>query len=94
MEIKLRRASMEQTMSPSICRRFWAMASSVDTPQQGLSAAQASPFRADTPIRRPVKLPGPAATASRSMSDSDCSLSRSMASTSGIRVRLWVSPVF
>ena len=85
---------MEQTMSPSMCLRFWAMASSVDTPQQGLSAAQASPFRADTPIRRPVKLPGPAATASRSMSASDCSLSRSMASTSGIRVRLWVSPVF
>jgi len=46
-----------------------AMASSVETPQQGFSRLHARPFAVDRPIRRPVKLPGPAAQAIRSTSD-------------------------
>lgn len=39
------------------------MASSVETPMQGSSLAQASPLAALMPMRSPVKEPGPTATA-------------------------------
>ena len=44
-------------------------------------------------MRRPVKDPGPAATATASISWTDSSLLFSMSSTMGRRVRLWVRPV-
>ena len=69
------------------------MASRVDTPMQGLSAAQAKPFTAAIPMRSPVKEPGPAATAMASISERVNSLFFSMSSTMGIKVRLWVRPV-
>ena len=47
-----------------------AIASNVETPQQGSSFAQAKPLAAATPMRTPVKLPGPAATATASTWDS------------------------
>ncbi len=68
------------------------MASRVDTGIQGFSSPQASPFTADTPIRSPVKDPGPAATAKASISAAARPQFRSMSSTMGSRVRLWVSP--
>ena len=72
---------------------FRAMASRVETAAQGLSAAKASPLAAETPMRMPVKDPGPAATATASQSRTVRPVFFSMASTMGIRVRLWVSPV-
>ena len=39
------------------------MASRVDTPQQGILLPQAKPLAAATPMRTPVKEPGPSATA-------------------------------
>ena len=68
------------------------MASSVETPAQGLSPGQARPLAADTPMRRPVKDPGPAATAITSTSDSGTPAMSSIPSSMGIRVRLWVRP--
>ena len=70
------------------------MASNVDTPQQGRSSAQASPLAADMPMRSPVKLPGPAATAINPMSCAVKAACCSMESTNGIRVTLWVRPMF
>ena len=69
------------------------MASRVDTPTQGLSAAQAKPFTVDTPMRMPVKEPGPWATAKRSTLSSDSSAFFSISSAMGSRVRLWVRPL-
>ena len=60
---------------------------------QGFSAPQARPLAAAMPMRRPVKDPGPTATAMASMSERARALFCSMASTIGIRVRLWVRPV-
>ena len=85
---------MAQMTVPSKLRAFSAMASSVDTPQQGSSSAQANPLAADTPIRSPVKLPGPAATAINPMSLAVSPAFFSMLSISGIRVTLWVRPIF
>ena len=48
--------------------RFQAMDSKVEQPAQGRWAAQASPLAVATPMRSPVKDPGPAATAMRSRS--------------------------
>ena len=73
--------------------RFCAIASSVETPKHGLSAAQARPLTAAMPMRRPVNEPGPAATATASISASVRSAFLSMASTIGISVREWVRPV-
>ena len=70
------------------------MAASVDTPQQGSSLAQASPLAADTPMRRPVKLPGPLVTAMSPISSSVSPAACSIPSRRGISVTLWVSPRF
>ena len=70
------------------------MASRVLTPTQGISRPQAKPLAAATPMRTPVKEPGPAATATAPMSFAvrlSC-FNRSWAMT--IRVWLWVRPVF
>ena len=69
------------------------MASSVETPTVGRERAKASPLAAATPMRIPVNEPGPAATAMAPRSEVVRSALRSMASTMGIRVRLWVRPV-
>ena len=71
--------------SPS---RFLAIAASVDTAAQGLSPGKAIPLTAAIPIRNPVKEPGPAETASRSISSSVSAAPRSMDSTMGSRVWL------
>ena len=84
---------MAQTMSPPKNATFLARAARVDTAAQGLSAAQASPLAAETPMRTPVKDPGPAETAITSRSAAVISVLRKSSSTRGIRVRLWVSPV-
>ena len=46
----------------------YAIASNVDTPMQGLFCANAIPFTHATPMRTPVKEPGPAETANKSIS--------------------------
>ena len=84
---------MAQTTSPSQKDTFRARAARVDTAAQGLSAAQASPLAAETPMRTPVKDPGPAETATASRSAALMPVFFSRSSTRGIRVRLWVSPV-
>ena len=70
------------------------MASSVDTPRQGFSSGQARPLAVAMPMRSPVKEPGPLATAIRSISDRLTPQLFSIPSHRGIRVRLWVSPLF
>ena len=82
---------MAQTTSPSQKATFRAKAARVDTAAQGLS--QANPLAAETPMRTPVKDPGPAETAITSKSAAVISVLRKSSSTRGIRVRLWVSPV-
>ena len=84
---------MAQTMSPSAKATFRAMAARVDTPTVGLSAAKASPLAAATPMRMPVKEPGPTATAMASIWDTVSSVFFKIPSTMGISVRLWVRPV-
>ena len=85
---------MAQTISPSEKATLRAMAASVDTPTAaGLSTEKARPLAAETPMRMPVKEPGPTATAMASMSDSFKSVFFRMCSTMGIKVRLWVRPV-
>ena len=84
---------MAQTISPSAKAAFRAMAASVDTPTAGLSTEKARPLAAETPMRMPVKEPGPTATAMASISDSFKSVFFRMCSTMGIKVRLWVRPV-
>ena len=54
---------------------------------------QKAMLAAETPMRMPVKEPGPTATAMASMSDSFKSVFFRMCSTMGIKVRLWVRPV-
>jgi hypothetical protein len=70
------------------------MASRVETPTAGFSAAKASPLAAATPMRMPVKDPGPTATATAPQSSRRMPALARMPSTMGIRVRLWVRPVF
>ena len=69
------------------------MASRVETPTQGLSEAQARPFTVETPMRMPVKEPGPWATAKISTLFRLSSAFFSMSSAMGSRVRLWVRPL-
>ena len=71
-----------------------AMASRVETPAQGFSPGQARPLAAATPMRSPVKEPGPAATAIRSISSNAAPQLSSICSSMGIRVRLWFRPLF
>ena len=84
---------MAQTTSPSAKAAFRAMAARVDTPTAGMEAAKASPLAAETPIRIPVKDPGPTATATALISAMVISAFFMICSTIGIRVRLWVRPV-
>ena len=91
----LRRASMAQTISlPSIWARGQAMEARVEQGAHSLSPGQASPFAVATPMRSPVKEPGPAATAITSASSRVCPQFFSMSCTMGSRVRLWVRPLF
>ena len=84
---------MAHTTSPSAKAAFRAIAARVDTPTAGMEAAKASPLAAETPMRMPVKDPGPTATATAPMSAMARSAFFRMCSTMGIRVRLWVRPV-
>lgn len=84
---------MAQMIRPSMWATFRAMASRVDTATTGFSAAKASPLAAATPMRIPVKEPGPTATATASQSRTVRPVFFSMPSTMGIKVRLWVRPV-
>ena len=70
------------------------MDSRVEQGAQSRSRPQASPLAVDTAMRRPVKEPGPAATATTSTSSSDAPQLRSRLSAMGSRVRLWVRPLF
>ena len=70
------------------------MAPRVLTAQQGSSFPQAKPFAAATPMRTPVKEPGPAATATTSTSPGVRARVFSISWAMTIRVWLWVSPVF
>ena len=81
-------------MTPSMCAKFQAMASNVDTPIQGSWRGQANPLAVDKPMRSPVKEPGPLATAMTSTWDSWCPQLSSMVWHMGNRVRLWVRPLF
>ena len=65
-----------------------AMASRVDTPAQGLPSDHASPLAAATPMRSPVKEPGPAATATTSTSAGAAPQFFSRSPHMGMRVRL------
>ena len=85
---------MAAQTSPWNPARLQAMASRVEQPAQGSSAAQARPLAAATPMRRPVKDPGPAATAITSTWSRVSWLLASMSRTMGSRVRLWVRPLF
>ena len=69
------------------------MASRVETPAQGLSSAIAMPFTQETPMRTPVKEPGPAVTANRSTCSRGTWVQRRSCSTIGMSVWLWVSLV-
>ena len=51
---------MAQTMVPVTWARGQAMDSSVETGTQFFSSEKTSPFSAATPMRTPVKDPGPA----------------------------------
>ena len=70
------------------------MDSRVEQGAQGLSPGQASPLAAATPMRTPVNDPGPAATATTSISSSVRPVFFSRPDTMGIRVAEWVSPLF
>ena len=69
------------------------MASSVETPITGMPAPKARPLAAATPMRMPVKDPGPTATAMASQAARLRSAFFSIPSTMGMRVRLWVRPL-
>ena len=66
----------------------------MDTSAQGFSSAQARPLAAETPMRTPVNDPGPAATAMTSASSSLAPQRWSICSSMGMRVTLWVRPLF
>ncbi len=68
------------------------MASSVETPTAGFSSAQHRPLTAATPMRTPVKEPGPRATATASSADLSVPVDASRFSTIGSSVALCVRP--
>ena len=84
---------MTAQISPPAATPFQAIAASVETPMQGLSAAQARPFTVAIPMRIPVKDPGPCATAKQSICFISVSAFLSRSSAIGSSVRLWVSPL-
>ena len=65
----------------------------VETPAQGICRGRASPLTTESPMRSPVKLPGPLVTPSRSMSSIVSPQARSAVSIMGSRVSLWVMPL-
>ncbi len=69
------------------------MDSRVEQAAQSLSSPQASPLAVATPMRSPVKEPGPAATAITSTSDRLTSQFFNRSWAMGSRVRLWVRPL-
>ena len=90
------KAGIVTLITPGIASRWasgHAMASSVETPAQGLFPGQASPLAAATPIRSPVKDPGPAATATTSISSSVSPQFSRRSRHMGISVRLCVRPL-
>ncbi len=70
------------------------MASRVERPQQGVLWGKARPLTQDTPMRTPVKEPGPWVTAKRWKSPGDFPRLCSRPWTMGSRVWLWVCFVF
>ena len=78
--------------SPPVCPK--AITSSVERGIQGLSCGKAKPFIAATPIRTPVKEPGPLVTAKASISSSARFAFFKRPCTSGSSVWLCVRPVF
>ena len=86
---------MAQTMTASRKdARGQAMDSRVEQGAQSLSSAQARPLAVATPMRSPVKEPGPAATAITSTCSSPVPQLFSRSRAMGSRVRLWVRPLF
>ena len=69
------------------------MLSKVETATQGRSCANAKPFAAATPMRTPVKEPGPALTATASMLSSGTPAFLQSCSAMGMSVWLCVRPV-
>ena len=69
-----------------------ASASSALTAQQGLPTAWAKPLTMHTPMRTPVKEPGPVTAAKASMSSQRRPVARRAASTAGRMVCEWVRP--
>ena len=68
-----------------------ASASSASTATQGLPAPWAIPFTALSPMRTPVKEPGPTTAAYSSISEISVEHLFSASSTMGIRLTEWVS---
>src|SRR3984957_6413023 len=66
-----------------------ASAESVVSPTTGFAAARPMPRAAATPTRRPVKLPGPTVTATRSRSANSVRASLITLATSGISASAW-----
>ena len=85
---------MAAQISPPTWAHCHAMDSRVEQGAQGLSSGHASPLAAATPMRTPVKEPGPAATAITSMSCRASPVFFSRSDTMGMRVAEWVSPLF
>ena len=84
---------MAAQISPPMWAHCQAMDSRVEQGAQGFSPAQANPLAVAAPIRRPVKEPGPAATAITSTSSTASPQFFSRSFTMGSRVRLWVRPL-
>ena len=70
------------------------MDSKVEQGAQSLSSAQARPLAVATPMRSPVKEPGPAATAITSTCSKSVSQLLNRSRAIGSKVRLWVRPLF
>ena len=85
---------MAQHTMPENSDACHAMASSVETPQHGISRPHAKPLAAATPMRTPVKLPGPAVQATASMSFAVSSVISSRRCADSSSVRLCVRPQF
>ncbi len=85
---------MAAQISPPTWAHCQAMASRVEQGAQGLSPGHASPLAAATPMRTPVKDPGPAATATTSIPSRVRPVFFSRSAAMGIRVAEWVSPLF
>ena len=77
-------------MMPVRSDRLYASPSSAETAAQGLSSTCAIPLTAATPMRRPVKEPGPTEAANKSTCWMVMWLQDSSDSTIGMMVWLWV----